>query len=197
MDRGQEVDGPLVVAGRDGAVLLELGEEILDGGAPGTRPCRRGAGSCGWPWAGSRLFLPASTQGLITRSSASNALSAIRVSAASPGSRASAPPGRAPARESKAGRVAERVDHRVDLGAQPASTAPEASSEPLFSAPGAVLMGPDDGAVEHRVFVVRLTRQMPRPAPRPALGPAAEAGMHLLPITEAGGQVARQGMPAR
>ena len=30
VDRGQEVDGPLVVAGRDGPVLLELGEEVLD-----------------------------------------------------------------------------------------------------------------------------------------------------------------------
>ena len=51
-------------------------------------------------------------------------------------------------------------------------------------------MGADDRAVEHRVLVVRLTREMPEdPLPDPALGPAAEAGVHLLPITEACRQV--------
>ena len=41
MDSGEEVSGRFVVAGGDGAVLLELAEEILDEVAfdPGITPC--------------------------------------------------------------------------------------------------------------------------------------------------------------
>ena len=52
-------------------------------------------------------------------------------------------------------------------------------------------MGADDRAVEDRVFVVRLARQvLEELRPDPALGPAAEAGAHLLPVPEAFRQVA-------
>ena len=52
-------------------------------------------------------------------------------------------------------------------------------------------MGAHDGAVDHGVFVVGLTREMLEDAlPHTRLGPAAEAPMHLHTVTEALRQVA-------
>ena len=48
-----------------------------------------------------------------------------------------------------------------------------------------MLVGAHDGAVEHRVFVVGVPREMPKyPLPDPRFGPAAEPPMHILPVTE-------------
>ena len=57
VDGGEEVARGLVVAGCDGAELLEFGEEVLDQVA---RPVEMAVvvvgADCGWPWAGSRRF---------------------------------------------------------------------------------------------------------------------------------------------
>jgi hypothetical protein len=46
----QEVDSAFVIAGGDGAELLEFGEEILDEVTRfGTIPCRRLAAAYDWP----------------------------------------------------------------------------------------------------------------------------------------------------
>src|ERR1019366_4037018 len=60
----------------------------------------------------------------------------------------------------------------------------------LFLGPGAVLMGAHDGAVDHRIFIVGIGRQMhENPLPDSRLGPTAEAPMHVLPVPEAVRQV--------
>src|SRR5439155_25571506 len=90
VDSCQEIDCPLVVAGGDGAELLELGEEILDEVTRFVkllvmRFCLRLA------LGGMTVLLPAFSSGAMTRSSASKPLSAITMSAAICGSRMSAP----------------------------------------------------------------------------------------------------------
>jgi hypothetical protein len=59
-------------------------------------------------------------------------------------------------------------------------------SSPAFFGAGAMLMGAHNGAVDHRVFIVGLGREMLKDAlPDSGLCPAAEAPMHVLPIAEA------------
>jgi hypothetical protein len=68
---------------------------------------------------------------------------------------------------------------------------PIAWSSSFFGGAGAVLVGPDDGAVDHRVFVVGIGGQMLEDLlPDPALGPAAEPAMGVLPIAESLRQIA-------
>ena len=56
---------------------------------------------------------------------------------------------------------------------------------------GAVLMGTHDGAVDHRVFVVRIGgEELKDPFPDPGLCPAAEAAMDVLPLAKAFRQIA-------
>jgi hypothetical protein len=46
-------------------------------------------------------------------------------------------------------------------------------------------MDPHDGAVDHRIFVVGIGREMlENPPPYAGFGPAAEAPMHVLPIAK-------------
>ncbi len=54
-----------------------------------------------------------------------------------------------------------------------------------------MLMGADDGAVDHGVLIVRLIGQMlEHSLPHPAPGPATEAGVDLLPGAEPLRQIA-------
>ena len=53
-----------------------------------------------------------------------------------------------------------------------------------------MLVRPDDGAVDHGVFVVGLAGQvLKHPFPHPGLRPAAEAPVRVFPITKALRQV--------
>jgi len=55
----------------------------------------------------------------------------------------------------------------------------------LFLGARAVLVGAHDGAVDHRIFIVGIDREMLKdPLPDTCFGPSAEACVHLLPITE-------------
>jgi len=48
-----------------------------------------------------------------------------------------------------------------------------------------MLMGPHDGGVDHRIFVVGIIRQgLEKPLPDPTLRPPAEPPMGVLPIAE-------------
>jgi hypothetical protein len=54
-----------------------------------------------------------------------------------------------------------------------------------------MLMGANDGAVEHRVFIVGIGGQMLKyPLPDTGFGPTAEAPVHVDAIAEAFGQIA-------
>lgn len=92
MDCGEEISSGFVVAGSNGAVLLELTEEILDEVA-----CLVGVfveialNLAVALLGGITTDFPLASNGSITRSSASKALSASKASAAISGSSASAP----------------------------------------------------------------------------------------------------------
>ncbi len=67
---------------------------------------------------------------------------------------------------------------------------PMAWSSPAFFRAGAMLMATHDGAVHHRVFVVGVFGEMfENPPPDTGFGPAAEAAVHVLPVTEAFRQI--------
>jgi hypothetical protein len=54
-----------------------------------------------------------------------------------------------------------------------------------------MLMGANDGAVEHRVFIIGIGGQMLKyPLPDTGFGPTAEAPVHVDAIAEAFGQIA-------
>ena len=54
-----------------------------------------------------------------------------------------------------------------------------------------MLMGAHDGAVDHRVFVVGIGRELLEDAlPDAGFGPAGEAPVHVVPVAEPLGQVA-------
>ena len=136
VDGCQKVGGALVVAGGDGAVLFELGEEVLDQVArlvevPVIRPevlavglgrdHRRLAGLCEWfdhPRLGiKRLVGDQHARGEVRQ----QGIGSLQV-------------GRLPRRERAAGRVAERVDRGVDLGAQATPAAPDGFIAAVFLA---------------------------------------------------------------
>src|SRR5216684_1353271 len=57
---------------------------------------------------------------------------------------------------------------------------------PLFAGPGAMLVRPDDGGVDHRVFVIRIIGQgLEKTLPNPARSPARKALVGVLPVAEA------------
>ena len=59
VDGGEEIAGGFIIAGGDGAKLLELAEEVLDEVARLVEsPCRNRAGFCGCSSAGSPRFFP-------------------------------------------------------------------------------------------------------------------------------------------
>src|SRR5258707_8779977 len=54
-----------------------------------------------------------------------------------------------------------------------------------------MLVRPDDGGVDHRVFVIRIIGQgLEKTLPNPARGPARKALVDVLPVTEALRQIA-------
>jgi hypothetical protein len=62
---------------------------------------------------------------------------------------------------------------------------PIAWSSPAFFGAGAMLMGAHDGAVDHRIFVVGVCCEVLKDRlPHTSLSPAAEAPVHVLPVTE-------------
>lgn len=91
MDSGEEISGGFVVAGGDGAVLLELTEEILDEVAALVGVFVGIALNLSVLLGGITNDFPRASSGSITRSAASKALSASKTSAAISGSSASAP----------------------------------------------------------------------------------------------------------
>jgi hypothetical protein len=93
--------------------------------------------------------------------------------------------------QEKAQRVAERVDEDVDLGAQSALAAADRLIIIFFGCANAVLVGPHDDAVDHRMFIVGIGGQVLEHAlPDPVVGPATEPPMRVLPVAEALRQVA-------
>jgi hypothetical protein len=75
----------------------------------------------------------------------------------------------------------------VDLGAQPAfCCARWLGCRPLFTRSGTVLMRAHDGRIDHRVFIVRVRRQMLEQFLRPtAPSPTAEPRMHSAKVAKA------------
>src|ERR1700730_16195579 len=63
--------------------------------------------------------------------------------------------------------------------------------DPLFTSAGAVLMGPDDGGVDHRVFVVGIIGQgLEKVLPNAFFSPTRETPVGVAPATEALGHIA-------
>src|SRR3954449_12226900 len=139
VDGAEKVDRPLVVAGRDRPVLLQLGEEVLDQVArlvevlvvgPGLlavglgRDHGRLAGPCERPehaLLGVERLVGDQRLGGEVGQQRVGAFEVVRL----------------PRREGEAGRVAERVDQGVDLRAQAAAAAPD-----RLPAPAAFLGAP-------------------------------------------------------
>src|SRR3954447_3491668 len=139
MDGAQEVGGPLVVAGRDRPVLLQLGEEVLDQVARLVEILVVGAGvlAVGLGRDHRRPAGPSEglehpllgVEGLVGDQRVGPEVGQQRVR-----------PGEVvllPRAEREAGRVAERVGQGVDLGAQAALAAPDGlvAGPPFFIAP--------------------------------------------------------------
>ena len=130
---------------------------------------------------------PAASSGAMTRASASKALSAIKVSACietkkwSARSRSWAWP---PVRKKPTGFPGASSMVWI-LVLSPPRDRPIASSSPSFFGARAMLMGPHNGAVDHRVFVVGIRGKiLKHPLPDARLRPTAEAPMYLDPVAE-------------
>lgn len=144
-------------------------------------------GSFRLAFGGMIAFLPASANGSGTRFAASNALPAIRVPPPWPATARRRLPGRGPDRRSGENRWGCPVHRRghgfwcsVRLG-----IVRWPGPRRLFLGTRAVLVGADDRAVDHRVFVVGIRRQIAKNLlPNAGFRPAAEAAMHVLPIAE-------------
>ena len=93
--------------------------------------------------------------------------------------------------------IAERIDDGVDFRREPAAR-PSTSSgglwllrAPFFARSRAVLMRPDNGRVDHRVFVVGIIRHgLEKILPDTAHSPARKALVDILPVAEALRQIA-------
>ena len=88
--------------------------------------------------------------------------------------------------------VAQRVTHRVDLGATPTTRDADGLLALGGTRPGAVAVGGHAGAVDVEGFVVLaqvLAHPLPDARPQAAVIPAVEATLHRAPLAKAGGQV--------
>jgi hypothetical protein len=91
-----------------------------------------------------------------------------------------------------AGRTArERIDQRDDLGRQAAAGTPDGLIvRPAFGA-GAVLMHPDDGAIDDHVLEIRIVRQgLEDPTEHAPLDPSTKALKDRVPVPGSLGKVA-------
>src|SRR5580692_5793939 len=129
----------------------------------------------------------------MTRSSASNALSAISVSACIEGRRWSAPTrscASPPVRKKLTG-LPSASTRRGFWCSTPRVIGRSPGPRRLFLGAGAVLMGTHNGAVDHRIFIVGVSGKMQEDLlPYTRFRPSAEALMHVLPVTEALRQIA-------
>ena len=142
---------------------------------------------------GITAVLPAAASGSRTRASASDALSAISVSASIVGSRWSAPTrscASPPVRKKSIGLPSASTREWI-LVLSPPRERPMAWSSPFFWAPAAMLVGAQHGAVDHRVFVIGVGYEMLKhPLPDTTFGPTAEPSVDLCPLTEPLRQIA-------
>ncbi len=77
------------------------------------------------------------------------------------------------------------------LVVSPPRERPMAWQTPFFSRPGAMLMGADDGGVDHHVFIIVISRQhLEDTFENVAFAPPPEAPVRVLPIAEALGKIA-------
>jgi hypothetical protein len=71
------------------------------------------------------------------------------------------------------------------------------SSSPLFFGPGGVRVGPHHGRVDQQAFQVGVVAEgLHHPGPDPGLGPAVEPPEGIVPVAEAGREVAPGGASA-
>ena len=159
---GAEIFGGFVVAGGDGAELLEPAEEVLDQVARLVAVAVKFGRVLRFDRDGMTAALPAAANGWRTRLSASKARSAISRVAVICGSSASAP-----TRSCACPGVSRRANGRPRASTRawifvlsPPRLRPMACVSSFFGRAGAVLMGPHDGAVDYRVFVVGIGGQM-------------------------------------
>src|SRR6516162_8123576 len=79
----------------------------------------------------------------------------------------------------------------MDFGAQSALAAADRLIIVFFGSASAVLVGAHDGAVNHRIFVVRVGGQVLEEAlPHSFIGPAAEPPVGVLPVAKPFRQIA-------
>jgi hypothetical protein len=98
----------------------------------------------------------------------------------------------------EADRVAERIGQGMDLGAQPTARSPDRLVlAGFFFSSGTVLMSPHNGAVDHRVFIIGIDREMLKyPLPDPGFRPPAETSVDVFQSPKRSGR-SRQGTPVR
>ena len=122
---GEEVAGGLVVAGGDGAELLELGEEILDQVARLVEVSVVVRGELRLALGGITTVLPAAVSGSMTRFLGIERLVGDQRVGLHRGQQLIGTDEivRLAAGQGEADRIAERIDQRVDLGAQSAARA--------------------------------------------------------------------------
>jgi len=197
MNRGKEIARGLIGTRCDSSILLQSGKEILDQMPGVVRPDTDGGRTCGAPscWVSVVSRRPCRLQPAV-RAHAHRHRTPCRRSArppAYPAKDGRRPPGHAPRRRSGGSR-SDCPGHRpgcVYLGTQSATRAPDRLVFVGFFPARTMLVGTHDGAVDHCVFIVCVTRQMLKnQLPHSGFRPAAEASMDIVPGAEAFQQVA-------
>jgi hypothetical protein len=102
---------------------------------------------------------------------------------------------RGPGRQSKGSAAAARAHLQADVSSLSVhlGNAPEPRPHPLFGAAfagGGLLVGPDEGSIEHYVRIFRIIDESGKhPLPHAVLRPARKAFMHALPFAVPLGQL--------
>ena len=154
MNGGEEIPLGLFVAGGDSAELLDFGEEVLDQMPLFIDLCIKLARRLAVRPDGITVAFPAAASGAMIRASASKALSAIKVSACIEGKKWSAPSRSwawPPVRTKPTGFPSASTRVWI-LVLSPPRDRPIASPSPSLFGARAMLMGPHDGAIDHRVI---------------------------------------------